>query len=136
MRRNILATWLIVSGIAAFSPSAFAAGSDLDITINVVGPNQDVQGAIENHIAIPEGDRQLAPRGSASESIGAGSGASESTSQLGEAGQETQDSVQQSTQQAQDSAQQSTQESAQQSQESAQQAQQDAQDATSQSGDQ
>ncbi|WP_156782174.1 hypothetical protein [Acidihalobacter aeolianus] len=131
MRRYTLATWIMLAGLAVMSPSAFAAGNDLDITINVVGPNQDVQGAIENHIAIPEGDRKLAPHRSAPEGIGAQPGSSTDTaSQLGETGQKAQDSVQQSTQQAQDSAQQSAQQAQDSAQQSTQQAQQAAQDAT------
>ncbi|WP_455380483.1 hypothetical protein [Acidihalobacter prosperus] len=59
MLRITTVTLAILSGLAMASP-AQASNSDLDITINVVGPHQNIQGTIENHIKIPENhDHQL-----------------------------------------------------------------------------
>lgn len=50
--RITLVTLAMLSGLTV-SSLAYAGSNDLDITINVVGPHQDIQGTIENHIKIP-----------------------------------------------------------------------------------
>ncbi|AOU99404.1 hypothetical protein BI364_17045 [Acidihalobacter yilgarnensis] len=135
MRRTTLATMILLTGMAMTS-AAHAAGDNLDITINVVGPNQDVQGAIENHISIPGGDHGLIRHTSGAEASSAAHESSETSAQAGggprQQAQESSQQVQESSQQAQQSSQQAQESSQQTQQQAQQQAQQEAQDATTQ----
>lgn len=106
MRCNVLSIIIMLSGIA-LSGTASAADSDLDITINVVGPNQNIQGSIENRITIPknQADHQLAGAGSNSP----GNPDESQDSETEQSTQQTQDSTTQTQQQEQQATQDATQ---------------------------
>lgn len=58
-RSRAVAYLLVLCGAFVYAVPGFAVGQDMDITISVAGPTQDLEASIEHEIALPESAKRV-----------------------------------------------------------------------------